>query len=246
MNWIYLSPHFDDVALSCGGLVWEQSHAGDEVSLWTICGGIPSQPIHSPIIEELHTRWNSGDQAIDIRKKEDITSCRWLNASFRHFEIPDCIYRVDENSHPMYPTEESLFGSVAHDDIAIINKMVQEFERLIPSEAQVVCPLAIGNHVDHQLTRQIVANMGKAAWFYTDFPYVIKNQDNISNYIEKDWVAETFPISENGFQAWLKSVSAHHSQLSSFWNDYQEMETDFRNYFQIHQGIALWRPCHIH
>ena len=29
MRWIYLSPHFDDAVLSCGGLIWEQTHSGD-------------------------------------------------------------------------------------------------------------------------------------------------------------------------------------------------------------------------
>jgi len=245
MNWIYLSPHFDDVALSCGGLVWEQSHAGDEVSLWTVCGGKPQQMVHSPIIEELHTRWESGDQAIRIRKREDIRSCRSLNASYRHFNIPDCIYRVDKNNNPLYPTQEALFGSLNNYDNTITKKLVKKMDRLIPPEAQVVCPLAIGNHVDHQLTRQIAAQIGRSVWFYADFPYVLKNKTDISNYIEKGWVLTTFPITENGFQAWLQSVSAHRSQFSTFWSNYREMEADFRSYMQSHRGIPLWQPCHI-
>lgn len=244
MNWIYLSPHFDDVALSCGGLVWELSHARDDVSVWTIFGGKPTQVVNSPIIQELHARWQSGDQAIHIRKSEDIRSCRILNAAHRHFDFPDCIYRVDDHGNPLYSSEDSLFGPVNDHDLAIVNKLVKRLDPLIPASTQIVCPLAIGNHVDHQLTRQIVAKLERTAWFYVDFPYILKHPEDIATYVEKDWLQRIFPISENGFQKWLKSVSAHRSQLSTFWEDAQEMEGDFRNYLQIHQGIPLWHPCH--
>ncbi len=239
--WIYLSPHFDDVALSCGGLVWEQTHAGEDVSIWTICGGKPAQEIHSPIVDELHARWKSGEQAVDIRKNEDIRSCHLLNASYRHFDIPDCIYRLDDNNSPLYPTEESLNGPVDPFDRSIIDFLAQELERSIPTQSQVVSPMAIGNHVDHQLVRQIIANTGIIAWFYADFPYIIKNPGDLPRFIDEGWGAETFPISEEGLQAWLKSVSAHRSQLSTFWNNPQEMECDFRKYVRKNQGSVLWR-----
>jgi LmbE family N-acetylglucosaminyl deacetylase len=241
MIWIYLSPHFDDVALSCGGLVWEQTQAGNDVRIWTICGGKPAQEIHTPIVEELHSRWASGDQATEIRKREDIRSCRLLNASYRHFDLPDCIYRVDKKQNPLYPTEESLFGPVDPFEALNLDFLVQELDRSIPPQAEVVSPMAIGNHVDHQLVRQMIAKTEKAAWFYEDFPYVIKKPEDLSRYIDENWVAETFPISEAGIQAWLKSVSAHRSQISTFWKSTQEMESDFRKYIQVNHGVTLWR-----
>jgi len=39
MRWIYISPHFDDAVLSCGGLIWEQTHKGITVEIWTVCAG---------------------------------------------------------------------------------------------------------------------------------------------------------------------------------------------------------------
>ena len=45
MHWIYLSPHFDDAVLSCGGMIWEQVHSGETVEIWTLCAGqIPKGP----------------------------------------------------------------------------------------------------------------------------------------------------------------------------------------------------------
>ncbi len=240
MIWIYISPHFDDVALSCGGLVWEQSRAGNEVSIWTICAGKPQQLVYTSIVKELHARWKSGDQAVDMRKQEDIKSCQSLNASYHHFDVPDCIYRLDGKSNPLYSTDERLSGPIDPYDAFIIDRLAEELVGLIPPEAQIVCPLAIGNHIDHQLTRQIIQKTGKAAWFYADYPYVLENQEAIAHLKHESWVSKIFPITKNGFQAWLKSVSAHQSQLSTFWDDFQEMESDFREYLQNNQGIALW------
>jgi hypothetical protein len=241
MRWIYLSPHFDDVALSCGGLVWEQTQAGDDVQIWTIFGGKPAQEIHSPIVEELHARWESGDRAVEIRQQEDIRSCRLLNASYRHFGFPDCIYRVDDNNNPLYPTEESLFGTIHPFETKIVAMVADKLGRSIPPQAQLVSPMAIGNHVDHQLARQIAASSGKIVWFYMDFPYVLKDKKPSSCFLDEVWTNKTFPISEEGLQGWLKSVSAHRSQISTFWNDDQEMESDFREYVQTNHGIVLWQ-----
>src|SRR5512139_3118661 len=78
MHWIYLSPHLDDAALSCGGLIWEQVHAGDTVSVWTICAGDPPNGSLSPFAEALHARWQSGIEAAVLRREEDVTSCLLL------------------------------------------------------------------------------------------------------------------------------------------------------------------------
>ena len=80
MLWIYLSPHFDDVALSCGGLVWEQVQAGDSVSIWTVCSGNAPGGELSPFAEELLLRWEADQDATAQRRLEDIHSCQRLEA----------------------------------------------------------------------------------------------------------------------------------------------------------------------
>lgn len=66
---IYLSPHLDDAALSCGGLVYLERKADLPVLVVTVMAGdAPSDAIESPIVAELHavgswrpipTRWLS-------------------------------------------------------------------------------------------------------------------------------------------------------------------------------------------
>ena len=70
MAWIYLSPHFDDAVLSCGGLIWEQVRRGERVEIWTVCAGaIPPGPL-SPFAAELHARWGTGMASVEARRAE--------------------------------------------------------------------------------------------------------------------------------------------------------------------------------
>ncbi len=93
MRWIYFSPHLDDVVLSCGGLIWQQTQAGDNVEVWTICAGdLPAGP-YTAFVEELHARWETSENAVLIRRREDRMACSRLGATWRHLPIPDSVYR---------------------------------------------------------------------------------------------------------------------------------------------------------
>ena len=70
MRWIYLSPHLDDIVLSCGGMVWQQVQAGDVVEIWTIFSGdAPPGPL-AGFAQELHARWQTGPEASAVRRAE--------------------------------------------------------------------------------------------------------------------------------------------------------------------------------
>ncbi len=116
MDWIYLSPHFDDAVFSCGGLLWEQVQAGDTVQIWTVCAGEPLPGAFSRFAQLHHLRWESGEQAVAQRKLEDQLACRRVGAAGSYLPVPDCIYRragedyfrkkraAKRASHPRPPT----------------------------------------------------------------------------------------------------------------------------------------------
>jgi LmbE family N-acetylglucosaminyl deacetylase len=112
MHWIFLSPHYDDAALSCGGIIWEEVRRGAQVSIWTVCAAPPPPGVLSPFAEELHARWKTGPQATDQRRLEDIASCAHLGAAYLHLNLTDCIYRRGPNGEFLYPSEESLSGGL--------------------------------------------------------------------------------------------------------------------------------------
>jgi len=240
--WIYLSPHFDDVALSCGGLVWEQAHAGTLVSIWTVCAGMPPQGNLSPFAQTLHARWEAGRNAPAERRFEDINACHRLGASYRHFDLADCIYRRDPQSNEvMYASEQALNGPLHPGDGQAVRDLQMEFHRLLPAEITLVCPLALGNHVDHQLTRLAVEALGLKCLYYADFPYVLHSIAQLDSFESNGWESQIYTISDEGLVAWQDSISAHTSQISTFWANEAEMRQVVGQYMLENGGIRLWR-----
>ena len=55
---IYLSPHLDDAALSCGGGIAAQRAAGERVLVVTFCTGAPAPDMQfSDLAQEFHRKW---------------------------------------------------------------------------------------------------------------------------------------------------------------------------------------------
>jgi hypothetical protein len=42
--------------------------------------------------------------------------------------------------------------------------------------------------------------------------------------------------------AWEKAVAAHTSQISTFWDNLDEMRAELRDYCQMGIGSTLWQP----
>jgi LmbE family N-acetylglucosaminyl deacetylase len=239
MNWIYLSPHFDDVALSIGGLLWEQSQAGEHVSIWTICGGEPPSVGYSPFAEELHARWGTGVGSISVRRAEDQESCRLLGAKAVHFNVPDCIYRLSpKNNKHLYASEQELWIPVHPDEEPLVRQIAAELSEILPTDSQVVCPMTLGKHVDHRLTRMAAERLNVPLLFYADYPYVLAEENQI--FFEKPAPFHT-SISNFGLEAWQMAIAAHRSQISTFWQNLDEMRLAIKDYYQHMNGIKLFK-----
>jgi LmbE family N-acetylglucosaminyl deacetylase len=249
MDWIYLSPHPDDVALSCGGLLWEQAEAGDRPQVWTICAGDPPPGPLSPFAAALQDRWETGIAASRQRRLEDISACRLLQAGYRHFPVPDCIYRFDEReSLYLYISEESLFGPLDEREMGLVEQLKEELALALPDGAQLVCPLGVGGHVDHRLTRLAAERLGSACWYYAEYPYILDQGDQLAQFISPAWEELWFPISAAGMEAWQAAVAAHRSQISTFWPNLDAMQEALRAYarhMKQEPGVRLWRSGEI-
>ncbi len=241
VDWIYLSPHFDDVALSCGGLVWEQTQAGHQVSIWTVCAGNPPDSALSPFAASLHSRWKTGAESVNQRRLEDAASCVRFGATNRHLSTSDCIYRraPTENLSPgekqsdfLYTTEASLFGPLHTTEAGLIKSLAKELARTLPPQAQVVCPLALGDHVDHQLVRRAAERLERPMLYYSDYPYVLESMDILEQMKRAGWSTIPHSISESGMVAWEEAVSTHTSQISTFWSDSTPMRAALRSFRQ--------------
>ena len=242
MEYIYLSPHLDDIALSCGGLVWEQAQAGESVSIWTICAGSPPPGSLSPFAQELHTRWETGPAAFAERRAEDIASCQRLGAIHHHLEIPDCIYRRHpETGEYLYASEASLSSPLHPAEARLVDQLSALLNQSLPSKATLVCPLALGNHVDHQLTRAAAEKLGRYLQYYADYPYVLRYEAHRSELADKGWGYTIYPVSASGLTAWQDAIAAHASQISTFWHSLAAMQQAIQAYCQRNAGLPLWK-----
>ena len=169
---IYLSPHFDDAVLSCGGSMGLQRMAGHQALVVTIFGGTGTAPL-TPFAQQLQREMSFGPTAEDAvarRREEDAAACEHLGADALWLDLPDALYRG-------YSSRDALFGGVDRTDVAIeeqVTKILQEIRTRSPL-AVIYSPLGIGHHVDHQLVCSAADHLVQQKTnikFYEDFPYV--------------------------------------------------------------------------
>ena len=241
MEWIYLSPHFDDIALSCGGLVWEQTRSGDKVSIWTICAGRPPPEPFSSYAQSIHERWETSREAVSVRRAEDLLSSQRMGANPRYFSIPDAIYRRSPiDGSPLYTSDSELFGNLSLEEAGLVDTLKGELQKALPQALELVCPMALGGHVDHRLVRSAVKGLSLRMWYYADYPY-IGQIDESKLMINPEMHQKVFPVSEAGLNVWVEAVTAHASQMSTFWSDLDQVRDAIRSYWEPFEGIRLWQ-----
>ena len=157
MKWIFLSPHLDDAIFSCGGLIWDLTHKGNDVEIWTICSAIPQPDKLSPLAESLHADWSLGIDAYQARRSEDREASRILNVKPSYLDYLDCIYRHSDDGEHFYKNEEDIFGGIHNQELSLIDKLSAELNQKLTKKSYLVAPLGIGNHVDHALVRKAVS-----------------------------------------------------------------------------------------
>lgn len=240
---IYLSPHLDDVVFSCGGLVRDQANRGETIEIWTICAGDPPVGELSAYAQQLHDRWRLGRDAVTPRRAEDVNACALVGAEHRHHDLPDCIYRRDPLSGGyLYTGDDGIFGALAEIEAGqLAPALARTWARQIPAGAEIVSPLGLGGHVDHQLVRLAAELMERPLKYYADTPYVFAWESEIPNLLPENALVEVLPVSEEGLKSWIAGNAAYESQISSFWESLEEMESLFRGYAERNGGIRLWR-----
>jgi LmbE family N-acetylglucosaminyl deacetylase len=239
MRWIYISPHLDDAILSCGGLIWEQTHAGTQVEIWTVCAGDPPDVPLSPFAEVLHAEWGTGVETPALRREEDKAACRAVGARYRHLSIPDCIYRFAQDGTWLY-NPDNLMGKIQPADRPLVETVRAFLAAILKPEDTIICPLTVGGHVDHRLARAAAEGLERPLWYYADVPYLLDNPSALETFTS-DMQAEVRPVSEAGLRAWQEGIAAYASQIGMLFENPEKMQEMIQSYWQSSAGIRLWR-----
>lgn len=171
---LFISPHLDDVAFSCGGLAALLSDAG-----WcTILATVFTRSVLPAEGFALACQLDKGLPAdvdyMAMRRQEDLHAAATLGFNALHWlDFP-------EAPHRGYNAAPALFGNVhATDNIA--DAVAEAFTNIDAARQPglIVSPQGLGAHVDHQVVVQAsmrVFSPDRLA-FYRDTPYAIRNQD---------------------------------------------------------------------
>jgi LmbE family N-acetylglucosaminyl deacetylase len=224
MQHIFMSPHYDDAALSCGGLIAQLSAGGEQAVVATLFGGKPDYDHLSPFARMIHGRPLANADLIDQRQAEERHALALLGAESRPGDFLDCIYRQDATqTRWLYASEAALFGPVDPTDDALVEELAHCLAALAPLPDQCVlyAPLAIGYHVDHQIVQRsaaILQGRGYSVRYFEDYPYSARDpaglESSLARLAERDrWQSHMIPLNPADLQVKVDGVLAYPSQM---------------------------------
>lgn len=173
---VILSPHLDDAALSCGGLLHALRQQVSTLVVSVCCG--TARVVKADGSRQIASR--KGHVSSRMRRSEDIAAMHSVDTGFVHLSFTDAIYRRSPlTDRLIYRTARERWVAPRIDDMAHVEELYLVLRRLCLDLGRIllVSPMGIGNHVDHHITAQVAlrmatTNAGAELLFYEDFPYV--------------------------------------------------------------------------
>lgn len=240
---IYLSPHLDDAALSCGGQIFQQTQAGRPVLIVTVTAGDPPSADLPPFAQRLHDDWGLQGNPMQGRRAEDVQACQVLRADWLHWDGLDCIYRRHPRTGaPLYNNDLELFGALHTAESPLVHALAERFAAL-PPVAAVYAPLAIGRHVDHQLVRQAAEICwGERLIYYEDYPYAGEPGALEATLITlAGWQFSVLALTPEAIAARLAAIAAYPSQLAVLFGSAECMPRCVRHHIAGVRGERIWQ-----
>lgn len=266
---VYLSPHLDDAALSCGGTIFRQTQAGQPVLVVNIFAGAPDYDQLSAFATEKHAVWGNHEDVMATRRADDGAALAVLGADVAYWEYFDAIYRVD-GERVLYGSESGIFGDVDPAERELQEELVARVDAVLEQAGDARCyaPLGIGHHVDHLVVRDVglsLADRGRWVEFYEDFPYVWRLARGMgasgkgapSEGVDDVQLASPLPSDLQGLGNWASSVrsidvelkiaavACYASQIADLFDSEGAMAEAVREYSRMAGGDCdaerFWR-----
>lgn len=168
---LFISPHLDDVAFSCGGTLIALARANWKTHLCTIFTASVPHPTGFALACQTDKGLPPDVDYMGLRRIEDM--------DFAQCTGVEVVTHLDfrEAPHRGYESAARLFGDVnTNDDVwRELNLRLQNIVDESPPTL-IFAPQGVGNHVDHQQTIRAICKLktdARLLW-YRDTPYAIR------------------------------------------------------------------------
>jgi LmbE family N-acetylglucosaminyl deacetylase len=223
-DYVFLAPHFDDVALSSGGEVARVVAMGKSAAIVTVFAGTPPRGMPLTRYAQWHlTEWGvaSVAEALETRRAEDRAAAAVLGASLTMLPFVDGPFRADR-----YHSWDELRTRLVPADAGLPAEIAEALMAggLIGPGSLVTGPLAIGRHVDHQAiaaAMRLLAARGVRVRGYEDYPYAADGAEYRARMTAPDLAGARPEVVD--IAPWLetkvRAISCYASQLHSLFPD---------------------------
>jgi LmbE family N-acetylglucosaminyl deacetylase len=227
---LFLSPHYDDIALSAGATVRRLADLGRTPQTLIVFGSEPDPGIDlSPFATAMHKGWGlASSEVIARRRAEEENAARAIGATVRLLPFHDAIYRGHN-----YLSDDDLFSTPSPGDGNLPTSIVASLGLpAVPNDAvRIYAPLGIGSHVDHQLvfnSAALLAAAGWDVWLYEDVPYALRDgaRQRRLNAVGLDHPVRLHGkvVADPQFDAKLDGILSYPSQLETIFHHYVGVE----------------------
>jgi hypothetical protein len=93
------------------------------------------------------------------------------------------------------------------------------------------------------LTRRAAERLAWSRWYYSDIPYALRDLAGVPADPPARATEASIGLAEEEIEIWIAAAGEYHSQLSSFWPDFESLEADLRSFHDHFGGIPLLRAA---
>ena len=241
---VYLSPHLDDAALSCGGRIAGEVARGERILVATcFTADEPAEP-PSALAADLRRWWSlPAGEVMARRRAEDREACARLGVEPLHLDLAEAPYRLGAEASPHYAALAALFGEPDAADAAALGPRLERTLRELPPHRRLLAPLAVGGHVDHRLVRAAVERVAPQSAFYEEFPYSEWKWFAVRRALgsPRDWTPETAPSTPAAFERQVHAILAYASQVPAMFRTEARLRKQLRRHHRRTNGERIWR-----
>jgi LmbE family N-acetylglucosaminyl deacetylase len=189
----FVSPHFDDAVLSAGALAGYLKDQGNKVvviNIFTQAGPRPYTLSAKAYLRQC--QYVNAERLYEDRHREDHNALASIADQVINLGFTDALWRPKHSGLSrhfgkalpelgvVYPTYRLHItkGKLARSDRPTVTEIMRKLESVIESEDPAVfCPLGIGNHIDHVITRMVCDELFSNPIHWADYPYNLSNGD---------------------------------------------------------------------